>query len=62
MPPYTPVKSKAQSRKLFSLAREGKLSLDDAKGKTRAAGGYGALPQRKVKRGRRGPKRSPLGR
>ena len=56
MPPYKPVKSKAQSRKLFALANEGKLSLDDAKGKTRAAN-WGDLPQRKVKRGRRGPAR-----
>lgn len=44
MPPYTPVKSKAQSRKLFSLASQGKLSLDEAKGKTRAAN-YSSLPE-----------------
>ncbi len=37
MPPYKPVTSKAQSRKLFALANEGKLSKSDAKGKTRAA-------------------------
>ena len=57
MPPYVGVKSRSQSRKLFSLARDGKLSLDDAKGKTRAAN-FSSLPQRKVKKGRRGPKRS----
>ena len=37
MPPYKPVTSKAESRKLFSLAEQGKLSMADAKGKTRAA-------------------------
>lgn len=56
MPPYKPVTSKAQSRKLFALAREGKISLDDARGKTRAAN-FKSLPNRKVKRGRRAPNR-----
>ncbi len=37
MPPYEPVKSKSQSRKLFALAREGKVPIADAKGKTAAA-------------------------
>lgn len=45
MPPYTPVKSKAQSRKLFQLVREGKLSESEARGKTRAAN-FKKLPQR----------------
>lgn len=57
MPPYKPVRSKSQSRKLFSLAREGQISLDDARGKTRAAD-FPSFPQRKVKRGKRGPRRS----
>lgn len=56
MPPYTPVKSKAQSRKLFALANRGEISLEDAKGKTRAAD-WPQLPARKVKRGKRGPQR-----
>lgn len=46
MPPYTPVTSKAQSRKLFALADRGEISLDDARGKTRAAN-YAKLPNRK---------------
>jgi hypothetical protein len=45
MPPYTPVKSKAQSRALFAAARRGEISLDDAKGKTRAAD-FSSLPER----------------
>lgn len=56
MPPYTPVKSKSQSRALFAAANRGELSLADAKGKTKAAN-WDDLPERKVKRGRRGPKR-----
>jgi hypothetical protein len=46
VPPYRKVTSKAQSRKLFALAREGKLSLTDARGKTRAAN-FSKLPKRK---------------
>ena len=46
MPPYTPVTSKAQSRKLFALANRGEISEDDAKGKTRAAD-WDKLPKRK---------------
>lgn len=49
MPPYTPVTSKAQSRKLFALASRGEISLADAKGKTRAAN-FKSLPDRKRKR------------
>jgi len=57
MPPYIPVTSKAQSRKLFALAERGELSEDDARGKTRAAD-FASLPERKgAKRGRRGLKR-----
>lgn len=37
MPPYTPVKSKAQARKMFVLAKEGKISEADARGKVRTA-------------------------
>jgi hypothetical protein len=48
MPPYTPVKSKAQSRALFAAAARGEMSEDDAKGKTRAAD-WSELPER-VKR------------
>lgn len=53
MPPYTPVKSKAQSRALFAKARRGELSMDEARGKTRAAN-FKRLPERKgSKRGAR---------
>jgi hypothetical protein len=44
MPPYKPVVSKAQSRELFHLASVGKLSVDEAKGKTKAAN-FKGLPQ-----------------
>ncbi len=44
MPPYTKVTSKAQSRKLFALAAEGKISKAEARGKTRAAN-WDRLPQ-----------------
>lgn len=37
MPPYKPVTSKAQSRKLFALAARGELDPAEAHGKTRAA-------------------------
>lgn len=47
--PHTPVTSKAQSRKLFALARRGEISLADAKGKTRAAD-WDRLPARKGRR------------
>jgi hypothetical protein len=53
MPPYKPVVSKAQSRALFAKANRGELSMDEAKGKTRAAN-WKSLPQR-VKR--KSPKR-----
>lgn len=48
MPPYKAVTSKAQSRKLFALANRGELSMDEAKGKTRAAN-FKSLPERKGK-------------
>lgn len=47
MPPYTPVTSKAQSRKLFALANRGEISEADARGKTRAAGAFSGLPERR---------------
>jgi hypothetical protein len=46
MPPYTPVVSRAQSRALFAKANRGEISMDDAKGKTRAAD-WKRLPERK---------------
>lgn len=53
MPPYRAVRSKAQSRALFALANRGELSMDEAKGKTRAAD-WKRLPERvRRKRGRR---------
>lgn len=45
MPPYTPVKSKAQSRKLFALAGRGEIAESEARGKTRAAS-FKSLPAR----------------
>ena len=39
MPPYKPVVSKAQSRKLFALANRGEIVMSEARGKTRAAKG-----------------------
>lgn len=53
MPPYKAVKSKAQSKKLFALAHEGKISMAEARGKTRAAN-FKKLPEhaRKKKRTR----------
>lgn len=39
MPPYTPVKSDAQRKKLFALARRGEISMTEARGKARAAKG-----------------------
>lgn len=66
MPPYNPVTSKSQSRKLFALANKGEISLDEARGKTRAAD-FKSLPERKAKRrsgmldvkGAKRPKRGP---
>lgn len=54
MPPYTPVVSKAQSRALFAKANRGELSMDEAKGKTRAAN-FKSLPERVKKKA---PRRS----
>lgn len=51
MPPYKAVKSKAQERMMFVLAKEGKMSMADARGKARAAKGK-KLPQH-VKKGKR---------
>lgn len=66
MPPYNPVTSKSQSRKLFALANTGEISMDEARGKTRAAD-FKSLPERKAKRrgsmldvkAARRPKRAP---
>ena len=49
---YKPVKSKAQRRKLFALAAEGKISQADAEGKARAAKGK-RLPEHVKKKTRR---------
>ena len=61
MPPYTPVVSKAQSRALFAKANRGEMSMEDAKGKTRAAN-FKSLPDKVgsrvgAKRGKRVPAR-----
>lgn len=45
MPPYQPVKSNAQRRKLFALANRGEISHAEAEGKARAAMGRD-LPER----------------
>ncbi len=45
MPPYQPVKSNAQRRKLFALAERGEISKTEAEGKARAAKGK-KLPER----------------
>lgn len=39
MPPYKAVVSRAQERKLFALAHEGKLPMSEAEGKAHAAKG-----------------------
>jgi hypothetical protein len=44
MPPYKAVTSKAESRKLFVLEKQGKLAKGEAEGKTRAAD-WKSLPQ-----------------
>jgi len=49
MPPYTPVASRAESRKLFAMARRGEISETEARGKTRAAN-WKRLPERKKRR------------
>ena len=58
MPPYKAVTSKSQSRALFAKARRGEgISMEDARGKTRAAD-FSSLPERKgSKRGKRPAKR-----
>ena len=55
MPPYRAVVSNAQRRKLFALANQGEISMDEARGKARAAKGR-HLPER-VKKRKRGRKR-----
>jgi hypothetical protein len=49
VPPYRAVTSKAQSRKLFALAGQGKISMSEAKGKTKAAN-WKRLPAKKSKK------------
>lgn len=44
MPPYKPNASKAQQRKKFSLASQGKMSMADAEGSARASRGK-SLPE-----------------
>lgn len=56
MPPYTPVVSKAQSRALFAKANRGEISMDEAKGKTRAAN-FKSLPERVATKGAKRGKR-----
>jgi hypothetical protein len=53
MPPYKPNKSKAQQRKMFALAEQGKISKTEAVGKARATeSSYKKLPN-KVKKGKK---------
>jgi len=52
MPPFKPVKSKAQSRALFAKVRLGELSLEEARGKT-AAANWAKLPERIMRRKKR---------
>ena len=56
MPPYKPVVSDAQRRKLFALANRGEMSMDEARGKARAAKGR-KLPKYVGHRKRRRPVR-----
>lgn len=51
MPPYKPVKSRSQERLLFAKADRGELSMDEARGKARAAKGK-RLPERVSRRSR----------
>ena len=52
MPPYTPVVSQAQRRKLFAMAHRGEIPLHEARGKARAAKGR-KLPRRVKRRAKR---------
>jgi hypothetical protein len=47
MPPYVKAKSKAQQRKFFELAKQGKMSMADAKGKAQKGSKYEKLPAKK---------------
>ena len=54
MPPYKKATSKQQQKKkFFELAREGKMSMADAKGKARSGKAYEAMPVRKHKKYKR---------
>lgn len=50
IPPYVKAKSKAQQRKFFELAKQGKMSMADAKGKSQKGSKYDKLPSRKKKK------------
>ena len=45
MPPYKKATSKAQQRKFFELAREGKMSMTDAKGKAQKGSRFERMPE-----------------
>lgn len=45
MPPYKPVVSNAQRRRLFAKANRGEIAMSEAEGKARAAKGR-SLPER----------------
>ena len=49
MPPYKKAVSKKQQAKFFQLAKEGKMSMADAKGKAQKGSKFDALPTRKKK-------------
>lgn len=49
MPPYKKAVSKKQQAKFFELAKEGKMSEADAKGKARKGSAFDRLPVRKKK-------------
>ncbi len=45
MPPYKKAKSKSQQAMFFELAREGKMSMADAKGKAQKGSRFDEMPQ-----------------
>jgi hypothetical protein len=50
VPPYKKAVSKAQQAKFFELAKEGKMSLADAKGKAQKGSKFDKMPERKGKK------------
>lgn len=50
MPPYKKAVSKKQQAKFFELAKQGKMSMADAKGKSQKGSKFDALPKRKAKK------------